>query len=240
MHLHIMNGNLDGEEYVPSTIEEVANTITHLIPALLSIIILPSLFKMVANTERELLSAQIYGGCCTLLFSISTLYHLSGIVFGKETPVNNFFLKLDMTAIFAFIAASYTPWGLLIDVGQDNVYGRSMITFIWLFALFGTFKNLLGILPNIPSLYVYLGMGWISAIYLLVLIGMILGGKLHPLPSMWGIAEIFLGGFLYNIGTVVFKMDGKLPFAHAIWHIFVALAAAVHLHAVIEHVMCLE
>jgi len=240
IHLHVMNGNIDGEEYVPSTLEELANVITHFIPAVLSFVILPSVFKLVANTPREQFSAYIYGGCCTLLFSVSTLYHMSGLIFGKESKVNEFFLKLDMTTIFAFIAASYTPWGLLIDVGADNVYGRSMITFIWLFAVLGTLKNLVGILPNVPSLYVYLGMGWMSAVYIIALVVLTMGNFIEKSPNMWGIAEIFIGGLLYNIGTMVFKMDGKLPFAHAIWHIFVVLAAATHLHAVIVHVMCLE
>lgn len=47
--------------------------------------------------------------------------------------------------------------------------------------------------------------------------------------------ELKLGGILYLIGVFFFKADGKIPFAHAIWHIFVVLAAFVHYFAILSH-----
>jgi monocyte-to-macrophage differentiation protein len=44
--------------------------------------------------------------------------------------------------------------------------------------------------------------------------------------------ELAVGGALYVFGVVFFKCDGLVPFAHAIWHLFVCMGASVHFYAI--------
>lgn len=50
-----------------------------------------------------------------------------------------------------------------------------------------------------------------------------------------GFFELKLGGIIYLIGVVFFKCDGKVCCAHAIWHIFVVLAASIHYFAILKY-----
>lgn len=54
--------------------------------------------------------------------------------------------------------------------------------------------------------------------------------------NYYNIAELKLGGLFYILGLVFFKSDGRIPCAHAIWHIFVAVAAGFHYYAILNHV----
>lgn len=50
-----------------------------------------------------------------------------------------------------------------------------------------------------------------------------------------GEEQLKLGGLFYMIGVFFFKSDGKIPCAHAIWHLFVAGAAFIHYFAILNH-----
>ena len=52
-----------------------------------------------------------------------------------------------------------------------------------------------------------------------------------------GVNELQLGGFIYILGVIFFKMDGRIPFAHAIWHLFVVLGAFIHYFAVLNNLI---
>ena len=52
-----------------------------------------------------------------------------------------------------------------------------------------------------------------------------------------GVAELKQGGAIYLIGVVFFKLDGRLPLAHAIWHLHVVIASMIHYSAVAHYLI---
>jgi channel protein (hemolysin III family) len=242
MSLHVMN-TAHGDNYTPTKIEEVANVVTHFIPAIIAIFSLYYMLTTVVDTTREAISAVIYGGCCILLFSISSLYHLSGLLVGYGVRVNKWLQKMDHTIIYAFIASTYTPWLVLVDfVIVGFSVSKSFTIVIWAIAVFGLAKSVLDIVPSLKSLFIYLFMGWISIVYIGLFAALLYFGIITTNLNLWwaGI-ELLAGGLLYSIGAMVFfRLDGSIPFAHSIWHLFTVAAAAFHFHAIFKYVMSLE
>lgn len=52
-----------------------------------------------------------------------------------------------------------------------------------------------------------------------------------------GLDELKLGGLVYLTGVIFFKLDGRLPMAHAIWHLHVVVAAKIHFDAVDQYLI---
>lgn len=50
-----------------------------------------------------------------------------------------------------------------------------------------------------------------------------------------GMDELKVGGLVYLIGIFFFKADGSIPFAHAIWHLFVVCASTMHYMAILNY-----
>lgn len=50
-----------------------------------------------------------------------------------------------------------------------------------------------------------------------------------------GMAELQTGGLVYLAGILFFKADGTIPFAHAIWHVFVVAASTMHYLAILNY-----
>ena len=53
-------------------------------------------------------------------------------------------------------------------------------------------------------------------------------------------AELQQGGVIYLLGVVFFKLDGRLPLAHAIWHLHVVVASMIHYNAVDKYLISPE
>lgn len=200
-----------------TTGEEILNSITHGIGALLSIAALVILI-IVAGKYGDiwhLVSFSIYGSTLILLYLSSTLYHSF-----KNSRVKNLFARFDHISIFLLIAGTYTP---ILLTSIRGVWGWTLFGIIWGLALVGAV---------IRSIYlyrfrklmvtVYLGMGWMF----------VLAGKqiFTSLPFI-SLTFLILGGVAYSAG-VIFYMWRKLPYSHGIWHLFVLAGSMLHFFAI--------
>uniref|UniRef100_A0A0N5BN16 Monocyte to macrophage differentiation factor 2 n=1 Tax=Strongyloides papillosus TaxID=174720 RepID=A0A0N5BN16_STREA len=204
-----------GTSYNPTVYEHYANLISHLFPIPL---FWYGMFQMIENshTNTQYLVCYIYTIFTLLLFTMSSSYHLSELLFRPLKPTLRYYLHItDRVAIYFFIASSYTPWLVLRHC--DSFLGLHMKWMIWVFAVFGcsyqiTFHERYKTFETI--LYIF-----IAASPSFVLTSMV---------DQTGLEYMVCGGLVYLSGVVFFKMDGKIPFAHAIWHLHVVLAAGIH------------
>lgn len=205
-----------------SKTEEIANWITHAVALLLSI---TALVLMVVYSTRfgdvyHIVSSAVFGTTLILLYSASTLYHLVPVGRAK-----NVLQKLDHAMIYLLIAGTYTPYTL---VNLRGPWGWSIFGVVWGVALTGLLlelimKKRLGWL----SVSLYLCLGWLIVIAVKPLLVTLAGG---------GIVLLVSGGLFYSLG-VIFYLWKRLPFQHAIWHLFVIAGSLCHFFSIFLYVI---
>src|SRR5712692_1883472 len=97
------------EECVPTTGEEIANSISHGIGLALAIAATPILIiaALRAGTVWNMIGVSVFSASMVLLYFASTLYHAL-----KHDKAKRIFRVLDHGAIFLLIAGTYTPFTL--------------------------------------------------------------------------------------------------------------------------------
>jgi len=202
--------------------EEIASSITHGIGAALGAAALCVLVTFAAfrGDAWRVVSFAIYGSSLVLLYLFSTFYHAI-----RNPRLKLLFRYLDHSAIYLLIAGSYTPFLL---VKMRGPWGWSLFGTIWGLAILGIALNfvLIGRSRMLAGL-VYIGMGWLVVVAIKPLVATIPPG---------GIAWLVAGGLFYTVG-VVFYVAKRLPFNHAIWHLFVLAGSACHFVAILLYVL---
>lgn len=202
--------------------EEIVNAISHGLATLLSVAGLTLLITLawLQNDILKVTSFAIYGTSLILLFSASTLYHAL-----LNDKAKKLFKLLDHCAIYLLIAGTYTP--LMLVTLADDV-GMIMLAIIWGIALLGiVFKIKFGNKYKKLSLATYLGMGFISLTII---------NKINAQLATEGIALLALGGLIYALGTIFYVQKDK-KYSHAIWHVFVLVAAICHFFMMLFYVL---
>ncbi|MEM9080208.1 MAG: hemolysin III family protein [Verrucomicrobiota bacterium] len=200
--------------------EELASAITHGTGVAASIVALVFMI-VVAKDGWSLVSGIIFGSTMILLYLASTLYHsFSGL------RVKSLFQILDHSAIYLLIAGSYTPLTL---VSLRGPLGWTIFGIIWFLAIGGIIvKSVMpGDREHWSSTALYVAMGWMAVF--------ILGPIIQALPPA-GIWLMVAGGLSYTAG-VLFFIWHKLPYNHAIWHLFVLGGSTCHALLIILYVL---
>lgn len=218
-----MNSALHKSEY--SHGEEIANSITHGLGMLLSIGGLAVLvgFASVYGNAWHITSCSIFGVTLILSYGSSTLYHSIPLPAAKRV------LKvIDHAAIYLLIAGTYTPYTL---VNLRGPWGWSLFGIIWGLALLGVIlkTTMLGKISGI-STAIYLAMGWIVVIAIKPMLNAVEAG---------GLLLLLLGGLSYTAG-VIFYAWKRLPYNHAIWHLFVLTGSLCHFFSILFYVIPLK
>jgi hemolysin III len=202
--------------------EEIANSITHGIGAALSVAALTILVTVAARHGHasHVVGCAVFGATLVLLYTASTLYH--AIPFARAKRVLQ---VLDHSAIYLLIAGTYTPFMLVTLRGPR---GWALLAIVWSAAAAGiALCTTVGRRAHVVSVILYLVMGWIAVLVF------------RPLTISLGLQGMALvaGGGLAYTGGVIFYAWHRLPYHHAIWHLFVLAGSALHVAAVFRHVI---
>ncbi|WP_257668067.1 PAQR family membrane homeostasis protein TrhA [Parapedobacter tibetensis] len=198
--------------------QDVVNGLIHGVGILFSVSGLPVLTGIAtANGNTPgIIGSGIYGFCLLLLFTCSTVFHLS-----RDISLKRVFEIFDHISIYFLIAGTYTPFLLIY---MNDAFGIALLAILWGLTLMGAcFKIWFTGRFNIISTIVYFLMGWI----------MVAGGNrfFTYLPTAV-LTLIFIGAGLYSLG-IIFYIYRKSIHAHAIWHTFVLIAAICHYVAIL-------
>lgn len=201
---------------------ELANSLTHAAGLALAIAGCAVIVTLAAmrGTAWHIVACSVYGATLVCLYAASTMYHSV-----SSRGVKHVMRVLDHSAIYLLIAGTYTPFML---VNLRGGWGWSLFGIVWALAAAGiVFKVWFVEHFPIASTIVYLAMGWVAIVAVKPLFAAI---------PMAGIAWLAAGGLLYTAGVGFFAWE-KLPYHHAIWHLFVIGGSVCHYIAVVRVVV---
>ena len=192
--------------------EEVANSVSHGVGALLSIAALVLLIvRAVGHGGGVRLAAALLMGLGLLVeYLFSTLYHAIAPEGAKRV-----FRVLDHCGIYLLIAGSYAPFALVALAERG---GLALGIVVWAIALIGIVIEcfLRERQPKWLTALIYVILGWLVIFRV---------GDLHEVMPTAGFWLLVAGGVSYTVGAL-FYIPKKVPYLHFVFHLF-TLAGSV-------------
>ena len=213
-----MNTLTLGSDYNPR--EEFLNALTHALGVVFAVVVLVLMLIKASQSSIDFSALQItglvvYGLGMIAMFLSSSIYHAF-----SHTRAKWVLKRIDHSAIFAMIAGTYTP---ILLIGLNSPKAHLLFWVLWVVALAGVvFKVFFVHRFAKMSLITYLLMGWAS-----VFVVRDMMASMNHSAMLWIVA----GGAFYTIGAVFYALK-KIPYTHAIWHVFVLAGAACHAVAI--------
>jgi hemolysin III len=208
------------KHYSPA--EEKTNIISHVLGLVLSMV---ALVLMVIRASQngnmlQLVSVSIFGASLIALYAASTFYHSA-----REVSLRTRLRIIDHATIYVLIAGTYTPLTLIALGGP---VGWVIFSVAWAMAFTGiSLKVFFTGKFDLVSTMMYIFMGWIIVF------------AIKPLMdnmSSEGLFWLFAGGVAYTTGAIIYSIR-KIPFNHAIFHLFVLLGSFCHFVSVYFYVL---
>lgn len=184
-------------------------------------------FARLKLQDNHFWACLAFGLTSILVFAASTVYHFLTEGFIISNGLSKIMEDLDHTAIFLFIAGTYTPFILNVI---DSPWDKILLILIWTVGVSGIFyvhfKTQLPLWAQHRFVYtgLFVLMGWTAVIRL---------GEAFQNLSHSGSLLLIAGGLSYTIGAVIYAFKWPDPFKdifgfHEIWHIMVILGYSFH------------
>ena len=203
--------------------EEIANSVSHEVGALLSIAALMLLIvaAQVHGGGIRLVAALLMGCGLVIEYTFSTLYHAI-----PKPEVKRRLRVLDHCGIYFLIAGSYAPYSLLTLADHG---GMALCATVWIFAAVGMLAECLlrERQPKWLSAAIYVAMGWLVAFHVTDLIGLL------PAPAF---RLLIASGISYTVGAVFYAFKG-VPYLHFVFHLLTVAGSVLMVLSVLLYVI---
>ena len=192
-------------------LREPFNALSHALGVPLAL--LGSLFLLLLAPQEVWPALLVFGLTMALMLAASALYHALKV----EDRALAWLRRLDHAAIFLLIAGSYTPF--LVE-GLEGSARSFALGLIWGLALLGVAFRLFFLkAPRWLYTLAYLGLGWLSVLFLPRL----------ELPFST-FALMATSGVFYTLGALVYWRKWPNPWPrkvgfHGLWHLLVLLGS---------------
>jgi hemolysin III len=153
----------------------------------------------------------IFGLSLIVLFSASSIYHAA-----RAPGIKRRLRLLDHSSIYILIAGSYTAYSLCFLGGSKGwiLFGAE-----WAIAAGGICLSAFRIDKfRAAGALIYLAMGWLIAPVF---------GEIRAALSPAAFTLLAAGGAAYTLGVVFYAIK-RVPYFHAVWHLFVLAGAGCH------------
>ncbi|MBR6072438.1 MAG: hemolysin III family protein [Acholeplasmatales bacterium] len=216
------------EPPVRPVLEEIGNSVTHGVGAILGIIAL-ILMLMKSDSGLKILGSLVYGIAMILMMLMSCLYH----AWKSGSTVKRLWRRFDYSSIYLLIGGTFAPLQLVeLGIHQDHmILGVVWFSIMWALIILGiTMTSIFG--PgkikwlNFPLYFI---LGWSGIMFIPGLIK-------YNLPLLWW---ILIGGIVYTLGMIPFALLRKKTVSHFIWHFFVLAGAVTQFIGIYLCVYCI-
>ena len=167
-------------------------------------------------------AALIYGAGLCMMLAASALYHRLKC----SDRVRSVLCRIDHSAIYLFMAASYTPVALLV---LDGTTRWVVLGSVWGGCLAGVALSVAWVTaPRVLFAITYVALGWVIVIAF---------PQLRAELELTAMILLGVGGLLYTAGAVIYALRRPDPWPstfgfHEIFHALVVAAALAHFVAI--------
>lgn len=202
--------------------EEIMNMVTHISGGGLAI--LGSVFCILAACRvggwETILGAVIYCTAMVGVYTMSSVYH--GLRAGTAKKVMQ---VIDHCAIYFLIAGTYTPILITGFLPVFPLTGWRLLIMQWLLTALAVTLTAIDLHKfKVFSMICYIFMGWGIIFFL---------PQAMAVMTKPGFYWLLAGGIAYTIGAVLFGIGKKIPWMHAVFHIFVILGSLFQYLAIV-------
>ena len=186
---------------------------------------IPLLF--IGDSAAAVASAIVFGTGVAAMFGVSGLYH----VVTWSPRARSRLARLDHATVYGLIAATYTPFGLLVLNGAWRV---TVLAVVWTGASLAILMKLFWVrAPKWLSATAGLALGWA---------GVAAMPKIEQEIGLTGLLFLTAGGVLYTAGGIIYALRRPNPVPgvfgyHELFHAFVIVAVALQYVAVAVYVL---